>query len=112
MTENRSDSDLKFRIHLNNCEFTKFPDFASWSKKSQTGEISQNFKVFLSMHATFTDYVGCKKPSDRINQFIVTLNNVTENYFDSLNTNTKVKKIVNLDFEDQKKINMVGNGSL
>ena len=52
--------------------------------------------------------LGCKKPSEKRTQFIVTLNNVTENIFDSLNTDTKVTKIVNLDLEDQKKINMVG----
>ena len=51
---------------------------------------------------------GCKKPSQKRTQFIVTLNNVTKNIFDSLNTDTKMRKIVNLDFEDQKKINMVG----
>ena len=39
----------RFRISLNNCEFTKFPEFASWSQKSGSGEIGQNFKVFLSI---------------------------------------------------------------
>ena len=52
--------------------------------------------------------LGCKKPSEKRTQFIVTLNNVTNNIFDFLTTDTKVKKIVNLDFEDQRKINMVG----
>ena len=41
----------RFQISLNNCEFTKFrvfaSDFASWSQKSSSGEIGQNFKVFL-----------------------------------------------------------------
>ena len=44
---------MRFRISLNNCEFTKFrdftSDFASWSQKSRLGEIGQNFKVFLSI---------------------------------------------------------------
>ena len=39
----------RFRISLNNCEFTKFRDFASWSQKSRSGEIGQNSKVFLSI---------------------------------------------------------------
>ena len=38
-----------FRISLNNCQFTKFPRFASWYKKSPLGEISQNFRAFLSI---------------------------------------------------------------
>ena len=29
---------------LNNCEFTKFRDFASWSQKSSSDEIGQNFQ--------------------------------------------------------------------
>ena len=33
----------RFRISLNNCEFTKFHDFASWSQKSSSDEIGQNF---------------------------------------------------------------------
>ena len=44
----------RFRIGLNNCEVTKFgdfaSDFASWSQKSRSGEIGQNLKVFLSIH--------------------------------------------------------------
>ena len=39
----------RFRISLNNFEFTKFRDFGSWSQKSRSGEIGQNFKVFLSI---------------------------------------------------------------
>ena len=43
----------RFQISLNNCEFTKFRDFASdigsWSQKSNSGENGQNFKVFLSI---------------------------------------------------------------
>ena len=39
----------RFRISLNNCKFTKFRNFASWSQKSRSGEIDQNFKVFLSI---------------------------------------------------------------
>ena len=53
-------------------------------------------------------FLGCKKPSEKRTQFIVRLNNVTNNIFDFLTTDTKVRKIVNLDFEDQRKINMVG----
>ena len=34
---------------LNNCKITKFRDFASWSQKSLSSEICQNFKVFLSI---------------------------------------------------------------
>ena len=37
------------RNSLNNCEFTEFRDFASWSQKSRFGEIGENFKVFLSI---------------------------------------------------------------
>ena len=37
----------RFRISLNNCEFTKFRDFAGWSQKSRSREIGQNFKIFL-----------------------------------------------------------------
>ena len=36
-------------IGLNNCEITKFRDFACWSQKSRLGEIGQNLKVFLSI---------------------------------------------------------------
>ena len=39
----------RVRISLNNCEFTKFRDFASWTQKSRSGEIGQNFKVSLSI---------------------------------------------------------------
>ena len=43
----------RLRISLNNCEFTKSrnfaSDFVSWSQKSRSGEIGQNFKVFLSI---------------------------------------------------------------
>ena len=39
----------RFRISLNNCEFTKFRDFASWFQTSCLGEIGQNFKFFLSI---------------------------------------------------------------
>ena len=50
--------------NLNNCEFTNFrdfaSDFASWSQKSRSGEIGQNFKVFLSI----------KYDEIRINQII------------------------------------------
>ena len=35
----------------NNCEFRKFhdfaSDFASWSQKSRSGEIGQNYNVFF-----------------------------------------------------------------
>ena len=41
----------RFRTSLNHCEFAKFRDFgsnfASWSQKSPSDEIGQNFKVFL-----------------------------------------------------------------
>ena len=37
----------RFRINLNNCEFTKFrnfaSDFVSWSQKSHSGEIGRSF---------------------------------------------------------------------
>ena len=39
----------RFRISLNNWELQNFAIFASWSQKSSSGEIDQNFKVFLSI---------------------------------------------------------------
>ena len=38
----------RFRFSLNNCEITKFRDFARWSQKLRSDEFGQNFKVLLS----------------------------------------------------------------
>ena len=41
----------RFQISLNNCKFFRdfASDFVSWSQKSRSGEIGQNFKGFLSI---------------------------------------------------------------
>ena len=76
----------RFRISLYNCEFTKFRDFAidfaSWPQKSRSGEIGQNFKVFLRIkyyEIRINQMINQQKLQKLIKVAFIFVNNVSVN---------------------------------